>query len=80
MGEPKKPIHIPSIGIGIVAIIIAPSIFWIGLVIGIIGMVFAIKARNDYRAIPGLVLNLIPIALFITWFVNSLILTIQLMS
>ena len=71
----KKPLHKPSLIIGIVAIVSLWFTLGVsGIVLGIIGTIIARKKSSEYNSITGSVLSLIAII------ISAVILIIVLMS
>ena len=58
----KQKLHVPSLALGIVALVTTWVTFGIsGIVCGIIGMSLSKKAKNEYKATAGFVLSLIAV-------------------
>ncbi len=57
----KAPLDVPSLVLGIIAIVAALLIPLVSYVCGIIGLVFAIRRRKVKRTMPGLILSIVGI-------------------
>ena len=66
----KKPVHIPSLVLGIVAIASLWFTFGVsGLVCGIIGINLAQKRKFEYNSNPGFVLNIVSLSISIIFLI-----------
>ncbi|MCL2111175.1 MAG: hypothetical protein FWH32_02770 [Clostridiales bacterium] len=71
----EPPLHVPSLVVGILALVFALTTGFVGLILGIVGVVMAKKAKNEYKtgvgfglSLAGLIIGAIITIIFIATF------------